>query len=779
VEASARFSSQSMGGHPSTGKKGVHPSTVTIDVEEYNQLRKGLNNVEQQQHVKDAPAQQHVKDVPAAVATPTGHSGKVGHGCVVISYSTKQGAFKDRVADFLTSKNYEAWSGGEVQGGANWQTQWLGKVKDANTVAIVFILSSAFCRSPACMMEFQWVMQNCQDRLGILPVMYETFMLPETVSFMLTTVNFIIAMPEVATKCKCQKKCACTGAALVREPEVLEEWLVGNKPGSFYGGLRTALPHDDEDPCEASTLTDTPRDDCPIGKDSSPRELHDQLLEEIEKHMGNSQEKCSGFVAVMGSTDFFNPKSEMICQRIGQALAESKEELALITGGFCGVEATTSRAFSAARKANKRPEATYSVLPKSDPDITRFRDKAPTMVTADGKTVFDKRDFGTTLFYGNSNKERLEIMGCLGTLILIEGGPGATISATMVEKAGHVVIPVRITGGAAGNRKIGTKSPMKELLAAGCAATFSDEVRNALEDAQSAWELLDKGEVDDPSSLAAAVVSIVGTLYQHANLFNESCQLPSQVGSEKNRPAGLQELRSKDELLAYMQQFNAVVLFGGHGAAGQFGDLVECDRIVDVVARNLDSLFGANWLVLYGGEPYQDGVDTIANPVRRLHKVHGKTVLACQCDFFGKDILGPSSVERYEQLEDGALYQYKTRQHLNRRTQKKEIQFGGYDRKGNLVGASEVWFSDELRNAGFPTCHVLIGGGPICVDEADFSTKNGIPVFYARARKKIVDDAMMVICPAEAYGQMEYWANEAGIPRDMWHPRTPEITTGK
>jgi len=337
------------------------------------------------------------------------------------------------------------------------------------------------------------------------------------------------------------------------------------------------------------------------------------------------------------------------------------------------------------------------------------------------------------------------------------------------------VIPVRITGGAAGNKKIGTNCPMKELLAAGCAAAFSDEVRKALEDTQSAWELLDKGEEDDPSALAAAVVSIVGTLAQHANLFNESCQLPSQVGSEKNRPAGLQELRSKDELLAYMQQFNAVVLFGGHGSAGQFGDLAECDRIVDIVVRNLDSLFGANWLVLYGGEPYQDGVDTIAYPVRRLHKQHGKPVLAVQCDFFGKDILAPSSAERFEHLEDGALYQYKTRQHLNRRTQKKEIQFGGYDRKGNLIGASKVWFSEELRTAGFPTCQVLIGGGPICADEADFSTKHGIPIFYARARKKIIDEATMVVCPAEAYGQMEFWANEEGIPRDMWHPRTPEI----
>merc|ERR1712151_486358 len=122
---------------------------------------------------------------------------------------------------------------------------------------------------------------------------------------------------------------------------------------------------------------------------------------------------------------------------------------------------------------------------------------------------------------------------------------------------------------------------------------------------------------------------------------------------------------------------------------------------------------------------------------------------------------------------------YETKEHLNRGTQKKTIQFGGYDRKGNLIGASKVWFSEELRSAGYPTCQVLIGGGPICVDEADFSTKNGIPILYARARKKIIDEDMMVICPAEAYGHMEDWANENGIPRDMWHPQAPEISPTK
>jgi hypothetical protein len=312
---------------------------------------------------------------------------------------------------------------------------------------------------------------------------------------------------------------------------------------------------------------------------------------------------------------------------------------------------------------------------------------------------------------------------------------------------------------------------MKALLAANI--VFSPEAQQALEDAQESWELLDKGDVDDPDTIAAAVANIVGTLAYRADLFQEAQQLPSQPGLATNRPQGLAELRDMEELLAYMQQFKAVILFNGHGSAGQYGDLAECDRIVDIIVRNVDGLVGTNWLVLYGGEPWKEGMDTIAYPIRRLRRKHGKTVLAVQCDFYGKYILAPSDTDQYAHLENGAVYQYPTTHHLDRRTKKRVIQFGGYDRKGRLTGGSSVWFSEELRNAGFPNGHVLIGGGPIAADEADFCTKNDIPILYARARKKTIDDDMMVTCPAEAYGQMESWANEAGIPRDAWHPYTP------
>merc|ERR1719277_2971372 len=124
-------------------------------------------------------------------------------------------------------------------------------------------------------------------------------------------------------------------------------------------------------------------------------------------------------------------------------------------------------------------------------------------------------------------------------------------------------------------------------------------------------------------------------------------------------------------MINYMSSFNAVVLINGHGSAGQFGDLADVDWIVDHVVKDLNERFGTNWLVLYGGEPFQAETPTIAYPARRLHMVHHKTILAVQCDFYGQYVLEPTDSVVYEHLTGGALYQYPTQYHLNRQDNKR------------------------------------------------------------------------------------------------------------
>jgi hypothetical protein len=334
------------------------------------------------------------------------------------------------------------------------------------------------------------------------------------------------------------------------------------------------------------------------------------------------------------------------------------------------------------------------------------------------------------------------------------------------------VIPVSCTGGAAkefaANRY---ESPFAELVAA---EYLEREKHDELVEAEEAWEMLHEGAETDPIKVAKAIVSVVAAMCEYAVYMDQVKQLPVEgVQDVANRPPGLRELSNKSELVEYMKEFDGVVLINGHGSVGEYGDLEDVKWIVDNVVKDLDDRFGGpNWLVMYGGEPYSDTCITVSYPVRRFWE-HGKKVLAVQCDFYGGYVLEPATKQQYEHLTDGALYQYETKWHYDKRIQKKAIQFGGYDKERNLIGGSAVWFSEECRAAGFPTCQVLIGGGPISEDEADYCYQQSIPIFYARTKKKNLRRDIHRH-PADAYGQLELWANSKGLPRDTWHPRGPE-----
>merc|ERR1712222_95364 len=89
---------------------------------------------------------------------------------------------------------------------------------------------------------------------------------------------------------------------------------------------------------------------------------------------------------------------------------------------------------------------------------------------------------------------------------------------------------------------------------------------------------------------------------------------------------------------------------------------------------------------------------------------------------------------------------------------------------GELIGGSAVWYHQELQKMEYPTCHVLIGGGPIASDEAEISLKKNIPIFYARTKKRLCDKTVVQTHRADVYGSIETWANKKGVPRDQWHP---------
>ncbi|CAK0831498.1 unnamed protein product [Prorocentrum cordatum] len=384
------------------------------------------------------------------------------------------------------------------------------------------------------------------------------------------------------------------------------------------------------------------------------------------------------------------------------------------------------------------------VLPTTDPDIeTLFKDKAKTRVLEDldGSTVFAPWDYGKTVFYGRSNAEKMAIMAVNSVLVMVEGGPGALKEALGCQQNGHWVVPVRCTGGATTNAEVGRQSPFKDLLrlaskkdplrgevalgAGGPAGLGAARRRGGDRPCEGCRRGGDRGE---PAFLQAARA--------------EGVQPDGDRRGKRREPptgaAGAGGRRGRSHLVRQrLQGGGPLQRFRGESAVRQHGR-GRGDSQADRQRPGRCLRRGPDWLVLYGGSPYLKDVKTIAHAVRLLHERYGKTVLAVQCDFYGKEMLAPPSKEAYAHMADGALYMYPTETALDEHFHKK-ILFGGYyrfcgDKQEKLCGASKVWYGPELAELDMISAHVVIGGGSLAADDANESYQQRIPTFYARTR---------------------------------------------
>ena len=109
--------------------------------------------------------------------------------------------------------------------------------------------------------------------------------------------------------------------------------------------------------------------------------------------------------------------------------------------------------------------------------------------------TFPPVPYGDTVFFGDSVRQREMLTPqVVDTCILVEGGPGAAFETQQFTWNGNRVIPVKVTGGAAGGS---FNVPQ---------AIFSNPP-NVLE---SDWALLSNSEAT-PTEIAAAIVRIVRT----------------------------------------------------------------------------------------------------------------------------------------------------------------------------------------------------------------------------------------------------------------------------
>ncbi|EDV20851.1 uncharacterized protein TRIADDRAFT_60787 [Trichoplax adhaerens] len=151
-------------------------------------------------------------------------------------------------------------------------------------------------------------------------------------------------------------------------------------------------------------------------------------------------------VYISGGTKFYSKNTEAICKSIGACLADF-DNLSLITGGFYGVGDVLGRSFYNKRITSKKEPLVYHVLPVRDE-----QDRSLQARQNSDKTFMDV-PFGSTIFAGDNVREREIIVSkAISICILIEGGPGAAHEAEQFCWNDHTVIPIKVTGGAAGGK---------------------------------------------------------------------------------------------------------------------------------------------------------------------------------------------------------------------------------------------------------------------------------------------------------------------------------------
>ncbi|XP_062511654.1 uncharacterized protein LOC134187529 [Corticium candelabrum] len=354
-----------------------------------------------------------VKDLPPLVAAKTTSlkESRDGKPLIVVCCHVEQLPFVSRLQAILSSCSYDVWSTDKLslheqeqllneqqKSGAQQKYQhsvsfsdgdgkkFTQRVDEAN--CIVLVLSTAFAKSVTCQQQVFY----CEHRKRLVKIQFEKFAVPPWLSMLIGT-----------------------------------RAMVDGQTSDF----EKVLKHQVELALDPFIEPDA--------DDSTDEALLSRYIKVLKSMLPDDN-----MVYISGGVDFYNSKSEAVCRAIGTALAQN-EHLSIVTGGFYGVGETVGRSFFAERKRLHRSCGVYHVLPvKESKD---FSGKA--VQNADG--LFAKLSYGETIFCGQSVRQREMIVSRIITIsIIVEGGPGAAHEAEEFAWNDHTVIPVQVTGGAAG-----------------------------------------------------------------------------------------------------------------------------------------------------------------------------------------------------------------------------------------------------------------------------------------------------------------------------------------
>ena len=342
---------------------------------------------------KKSSIKSYASNLPDAVPKKYSKSifeSREGKPLIMISSSQEQKDFASTLCGPMELKGYEVWCSNDIASLSNEEksVQFQKRVDEAGVV--IFILSKEFANDMFCKQQVYY----CEQRKRIIPLIYEPMEMPNWMATLIGTSTFV--------DCKSQ---------------------------SFHTALMDRI----------ETLLNPVKADDELKKVLHQKMELAKLCTELLENLPEGK-----YVYISGGTQFFSKCGKAICEVVGKELARD-ESIVLVTGGFYGVGETVGRSFYEERERMQAPHGICHVIAVRDD----YDKSTQTRQNADG--TFCQVPYGDTLFFGNSVRQREMLTPRVVDLcVLIEGGPGAAFEAQQFVWNANIVIPVRVTGGAAG-----------------------------------------------------------------------------------------------------------------------------------------------------------------------------------------------------------------------------------------------------------------------------------------------------------------------------------------